>query len=45
MTDEPRTPPGDEPQPATPAYEPPSAEEVSADDPVVTGPGGITGVG
>jgi hypothetical protein len=36
MTDESRIPANDQPEPTAPAYEPPSAEDVVGDDPVVT---------
>jgi hypothetical protein len=38
MTDEPRSSP-DEPQQEPKAYEPPTAEDVSADEPAATAPG------
>jgi hypothetical protein len=38
MTDEPRPFPADEPQPPR-DYEPPSAEDVSADEPATSGSG------
>jgi hypothetical protein len=41
MTDEPRSSPDDEPQQEPEAYEPPTAEDVSGDEPAATAPGGV----
>jgi hypothetical protein len=39
VTDDPRTPSADDPEQTDAVYEPPSAEDVSADDPAVAAPG------
>jgi hypothetical protein len=39
VTDESHPTPEEDPQPEPNAYEPPAAEDLSADDPIVTAPG------